>query len=188
METIPMQSLQVVYRATVMVGTLIVGALAYRAYGPQLEKLAPVVSRVQELAAAWLTDTDAVGDVETDAPSAPPANLMTETLPLTPAEPPRLLDANVQQAASWETGPPTPAAAEDHSPVTMVVRALNDLGVTEYSLTPWGDRGQAYRFHCSAPWGHEGRYSRQFEAIAADPAQAAEKVLAEVKAWHTTKR
>lgn len=179
----PMQSLQVVYRATVMIGTLIVGALAYRAYGPQLEKLEPVVTRLREMAAeAWSPDTtsEPLAELQT-----PPAEFRAEAEPLYVP----MRDAQVQPASTFPSEPsplaevPSADPVDEDPPVSSVVRELNHLGVTEYSLNPWGDGGQFYRFRCQAPWGDGGRYSRQFEAIAADPSEAARQVLAQVQQW-----
>lgn len=184
-----MQALQAAYRATVMIGTLVVGALAYRAYGPQLETLTPLVGRLQELAAevCWpASTTPQAPDVSSGLTH--PDRFVASASPLAAIEPPQLLDANVQPAASWDPPPPpatrtTPSA---ESPVAVVIRELNERGVSEYSLNKWGSSGEFYRFYCSAPWGDGGRYIRQFEAVAADPAEAAERVLQQVAHWQST--
>lgn len=180
-----MQSLTVAYRAFVMIGTLVVGALAYRAYGPQLEKLEPLVSRAQEIAVeAWWPDelaTESEGDID---PLAAPEAFAASATPLTRA----IVDSEVHPASTWPPSDAAPAsppqlvpASEGTTEVSEIVRALNELGVTEYSLNPWGDGGNYYRFRCSAPWGDGGRYARQFEAVASKPVDAARQVLQQIE-------
>jgi hypothetical protein len=60
-----MESLRTLYRASVMIGTLVVGALAYRAYGPELEKLKPLFTRAVEIASEMVSP-----DAQTDTPLA----------------------------------------------------------------------------------------------------------------------
>ncbi len=189
-----MHSLKVVYRATVMISTLVVGALAYRAYGPQLEKLQPIVERVRQLVAEACMPDPAADQLPSEDPlAAPPAEFEMPAEPLVAAEPPPLIDANVQRTASWDDEEPTPPPAttnppsppRDESSVAVLVQQLNGLGVTEYSLTKWGNSGQAYRFHCSVPWGPGGHYARHFDAIADDPADAARQVLEQVQQSQT---
>jgi hypothetical protein len=177
-----MESLRTLYRASVMIGTLVVGALAYRAYGPELEKLKPLYTRAMEIASEIISP-----DAETDTPLAegeggtPPEPF---TANATPLQAPVLLDQNVQPAggALEPIAPPlTPDSTE--SPVAAVVRALNERGVTDYAMTRWGADGTHYRFHCSVPWGEGGLYSQHFEAVAETPADAARQVLDQVNQW-----
>ncbi|WP_442483507.1 hypothetical protein [Aeoliella sp. SH292] len=177
-----MESLRTLYRASVMIGTLVVGALAYRAYGPELEKLKPLFTRAVEIASELISP-----DSETDTPLAEgeagsaPAPF---TALATPLQPPALLDQNVQPAGgALEPVVPPLAPESTESPVAAVVRALNERGVNDYSMTRWGADGTHYRFQCSVPWGEGGVYSQHFEAVAETPADAARQVLDQVNQW-----
>lgn len=183
-----MESLKLVYRATVMLSTLAVGALAYRAYGPQLEKLAPLFERGRQIASELL----APADNAEPAAATPPAEFTAEAAPLSaPLVPTPLQDANITPVGAWDDAQPAapplaPPADQASSPVTVAVRRLSDLGVSQYALSRWGDEGKFYRFHCSAPCGGAGQYSRHFEAVAPSPTAAAQDVLKQVEAWQRT--
>ena len=60
---------------------------------------------------------------------------------------------------------------------------LRKLGAADYALAHWGSEGNLYRFHCSIPFGSEGLMSREFDAIEADPVAAVRQVVGEVTSW-----
>ena len=174
-----------------MIGTLMVGALAYRAYGPEVESIAPLVDRARQVVAeAWspASRTDRLSADSSGSPP-PPEEFLVPVTPLAELNAPELLeDSAVQPAAAIQQGAPLAAANSAVSPVSVVIRELNERGVTEYSLNKWGSTGDFYRFHCSAPWGDDGRYACQFEAVAADPSEAAQQVLEKVAHWQASLR
>lgn len=187
-----MELLKLIYRATVMLSTLVIGAMAYRAYGPQIEKLAPLLERGQQIASELLAPAEAAKPSD----SPPPMEFTADARALgAPLEPATLHDSNVAQVAAWDASEAAalvpsalPQANENQSssPVTVAVRRLSELGVSQYALSRWGDEGKFFRFHCSAPCGGAGQYSRHFEAVAQSPTAAAQDVLGQVEAWQGT--
>lgn len=180
-----METFRVAYRALVMACTLVVGAMAYRAYGPELEKLAPVLQRAQQVLAEALSPAKEEPTPLAEVQPKPPAQLQLPAEPLASATAPPLVDPNVRPAGQWEDSPPNAVVHDETSPVARVVRELTDRGVEVYGLTPWGEDGRFYRFHCSAPWGGQAGFTRHFEAITPDPVAAAEQVLDQVTRWQT---
>lgn len=180
-----MESVKIAFRSIIMLGTLVVGALAYKAYGPQIDSMG---TRLHNLATDLLERGHSL-PVEPFVPATalalppldPPAEQLAEV-----AAPPPLFDEHVQPASGEIARVATPSsgipAAEPaaRSTVSEVVEELQQRGVREYSLVPWGSAGEFYRFQCSAAWGTGGRYVQQFEAIADDPAAAAAQVLQQV--------
>ncbi len=191
-----MASLKVVYRLTIMAGSLVVGGLAYVAYGPELETLKPAVERVRQAVIAALEDDSvetpladhaSINDLQPapagDSTTSPPADWYADPSgELTPISVSPQVDSQVMQAGLSVEGPI--AGAPLASSVVAVVEQLEQLGVKEYSLSPWGEGGQFYRFKCFAPWGEGGVFSQQFEAVANDPTEAANEVLQKIAAWH----
>lgn len=187
----PMESFKVVYRAAVMIGTLIVGALAYRVYGPQLEKLAPVLSRAKQVIADSISPSEAKGEEDSPLPAAPmdpltpsqPAGFIADEEPQ-PIHAPPLVDPAVKTVGGESAvplGPQSPGS--NRSPVAMVVDELKSRGIQRYSFTPWGNNGEYYRFHCAAPLAGGSGFTRHFEAVSADPAEAAQEVLRQINEW-----
>lgn len=186
-----MESIKVFYRASIMIGTLVVGALAYRAYGPQLEKLEPVLNRAKQVIADSMSPSESHGANETPLPAAPMA-------PLTPSQPgafivdeatrpihaPPLVDSAVTTAGGESDVPQGPqSAGSNRSPVALVVDELKSRGIKRYSFTPWGNNGEYYRFHCAAPLAGDSGFTRHFEAVSTNPAEAAREVLRQVDEW-----
>ncbi|MGI9455298.1 MAG: hypothetical protein ACR2NU_01985 [Aeoliella sp.] len=165
-----MASLKVIYRAVIMVGTFAVAGLAYVAYGPELQELQPVVDRLKE-AAVDLLDNQNDQSIETPVAGGSLTPFPEAANSLAPLGAPPLVDARIE--------PANLEVAE--TPVAVIARRLEQLGVTEYSLTPWGPGGGFYRFECSAPWGSSGNFSQQFDAVASDPETAARQVLEQVE-------
>lgn len=207
-----MNSLKIAYRTVIMLGTLVVGGLAYRAYEPQIRQLDPVLTRVQELAADYWSGGESETEAATEtnqplalkSPDEFPADISLSPLSLKEENKPAVFDAQVQPAAKWDEPPAlssagtapsealsdTPPAMSSLLPseasVAAIVQRLSAHGVTDYSLAPWGGGSEFYRFQCSAPWGLDGRYSKQFESVANEPAAAAREVLAQVEGWQAS--
>jgi hypothetical protein len=75
-----------------------------------------------------------------------------------------------------------PTATEPGSPTSKEIeQRLQRLGATYYLLETWGNNEQLYRFSCRAAAG--ASFTRYFEAVEADPAQAMLKVLRQLEAW-----
>jgi hypothetical protein len=82
------------------------------------------------------------------------------------------------------------AAVLDNRAAARLAQIRNELeGLgAEYILLETTDGSGAYRFHCQMPLNDEAPYTREFEATAAEPLAAAERVLGEVSAWRTASR
>lgn len=74
-------------------------------------------------------------------------------------------------------------AALDQAPLTWrsAVARLNALGIQHFQLEP-GETG-GFLFSCSYSPGNNPRITRRFEAEAAEPLRAVERVLAQVEQW-----
>ncbi len=169
-----------------MVGTLVLGALAYRAYGPQLEKLAPFVDRAKQLATETFSSEDEVQPPAADTAMAPltPAPPEAFQADAQPLHAPPLVDSQVHPVGGQQLQPVAPGPIEaDRSPVALVFDELKNRGISRCSLDPWGDNGEFFRFHCEAPVAGGSGFTRHFEAVSANPAEAAQEVLRQVSEW-----
>lgn len=190
-----MSTFTTIYRLLVMVGTLAVAWMAWQLYGPPPEKVRPVWNRVVEVVREAMQSEPA-------SPEEPYASHPFEGEPLEGLDPlleplsprPFPSDQAIQPIAHWQDAPPD-LVPETQQPgeqaagptsVPEVVQRLRQLGIADYSLAPWGTSGDIYRFRCAAPWGSEGAFHRHFEAVAANPADAALRVLSQVEAWQQT--
>lgn len=79
------------------------------------------------------------------------------------------------------------AAVLDNATAARLARIRSELEMlgAEYILLETTDGSGIYRFHCQMPVSDEAPYTREFEATAAEPLTAAERVLGEVSAWRT---
>lgn len=177
-------------RALVMLGVLVGGPAAWIYYGPLPPEAQQTVDRMvgaAKQAIGWdkssasspeRTDGAAIG-YQVPAPAwsggglttAPTfTHTSTTTAPqTTPAvEAPPLTTAQ------------TPTFEERIEPLLLQLRAL---GVVEYALERWGDGGSLYRFHCEMPLAASAQLTQQFEAVAGDPQQSVEQVVAQVGEW-----
>ena len=64
------------------------------------------------------------------------------------------------------------------------IARLNELGITDYQWQP-GDRDGQFLFRCRLVSRRNPRMMQRFEAEAAEPLQALEKVLAQIDEWPT---
>jgi hypothetical protein len=88
-----------------------------------------------------------------------------------------------------------PASAGPRAPAercSEITSELCRLGAAYFRLESWADEPQVFRFQCTLPLigasTPETTGYRTFEASAADPATAMQRVLADVQAWQTTRR
>lgn len=187
-----------------MAGTVVVATMAWRVYGPPSEQIEPLVDRARQSLAELLKPADESTLAEPGSPapfddSTPGLVQLTEgrrldaavgpaawnqPTPLegaeTPVSPPALVPD--QDSGAGAAGENVEAAAQ----MSAVYQRLRQLGVEQYGLSPWGTTPGLYRFRCSAPWGSEGAYHRYFEAVSADPLDAAQRVLDDVERWQTS--
>jgi hypothetical protein len=213
-----MASLQTLFRTVVMLATLGIVAKAWYLYGPTIDEMQTIGSRLSEVAQqAWAeywqaspTDSSLANDPRLppgDAAPAPfvPSNSVIEPMPHVPPAVPSGGQGTVQLAGGvpaeivpvapsspWPRGaapepvrlPVDTASAPIHTaPFQPLLDRLTQSGVRDHQLEPWGSRGELVRFSCSVPWANSPAYSRHFEAVAASPQEAIERVAAEIEAW-----
>ena len=173
-------------RALVMLGVLVGGPAAWIYYGPLPAEAQRTVERLvgaAKQAIGWgehgptpyvMADSAAV-NYQPAAPAwnggdATTAAVFTQTSAAAPApvEAPPLM------------APRTPTFEERLEPL---LARLRELGVVEYALERWGDSGTLYRFHCEMPLAASAQLTQQFEAVADDPQQSIEQVVAQVSEW-----
>jgi len=90
-------------------------------------------------------------------------------------------DARNLQAAEDER---SRAKRRSSEPLTWrsAVRRLNKLGIRHFQLEP-GARENEFQFSCSLTPSDQPRISHRFEAEAAEPLQAVERVLIQIEQW-----
>lgn len=178
--------LETFWRSTIMLGTLIVGAMALYLYGPPMEKVVAMVdqaaTRLQQLSSesqaveraqlpqALAAPTDVGGALRSPfGASTPPASAP----PLFAAAPP----------ARIRSDPPTSGPVADIAELTS---QLTDLGAEGVLVAPWGAEGEFHRIQFSAPLAGAAGFRRQFDAIRATPREAATVALAELREWRAS--
>jgi hypothetical protein len=190
-----MQSFKTMYRFMVMAATLAIIAMLWRLYGPPAEQAKSIAWRAVEWAHGALRPAG-----ELPIANQGPATLAAEPFgaaplpvaaPLVPAPlvSAPLVALPVENAAadpiSGQSIPVTSAAAD---PLQALLAQLEQLGVVEQQLVPWGAERQLVRFTCRATWGESPSFTQHFESVAAEPLTAVQEVLAEVSAWRLAKR
>jgi hypothetical protein len=185
-----------------MAGTFVVALMAWHVYGPPIEQLRPLLLRAKE-AVSDLWNSSRTTQLLAEIP--PPAAFDPPGPGLAPLEgATRYVDSQVAPAAGWSDPPPLsqpgtaasatisvgdPAAIDPtgaQGSVASAIEGLRSRGVADYSMSQWGTSSGLYRFRCSAPSGTGGMFQRHFEAVSADPAEAARRVLADVEAWQAS--
>jgi hypothetical protein len=120
----------------------------------------------------------------TAALNSPPLLLAAETSGgsgrIAPVSGPADDDVSLAPVGSQNVAPP-----DEQGRLRMLLDELAKLDVQNPELAPWGADGQHYRFCCRATLGNSPQWSRHFEAVAAEPAQAVEHVLAQVTSWRS---
>jgi hypothetical protein len=164
--------MQTMLRAAIMLAVLVGLPAAWIYYGPLPPQAQAAVDRM--VAAAkdavewdrWMT--------KSDARVAPPAVLVplhTVSAVAPPAQPAAVPD-------------PASSLAERVEPLLVQLRGW---GAAEYQLEPWGVGGRHYRFWCTMPIAESSAATQLFEAVAAEPQAAVERVAADVAAWQASK-
>ncbi len=163
----------VAMRALVMLMVLVGLPAAWVYYGPLPPAAQRVVNRLVELgrtAVAGESDPSPPQLRALPAASAtPPVHLTSATASAT-AAPPRVVEAE-----TWSD------QLEPH------LSALRQWGADEYTLEHWGAKDELVRFSCAISMGGGGAWTRQFEAVAADPQAAVRQVVGEVSAWQNAR-
>jgi hypothetical protein len=175
-----MNKFQAVSRTVIMLGTLVVGILAWQVYGPPPEKLAPLLNRAVEMANKSLGREPEPPSPET----LPPPQLMpmddSVAKPLTPA---------AQLRVDGEVAPASYASETTHPPAANNTEALllhlRSLGALEPELKTWGSSGNSYRCQCRAANPANPTLERHFDAIDDDPQGAVEQVIAQMERWRS---
>ncbi|QDU91786.1 hypothetical protein Pla175_52170 [Pirellulimonas nuda] len=162
---------QTLARAVIMMGTLVVGALAWCVYGPPPEQLAPLLNKANQLVNQALRG-DASGPAGAphsdtlaawDDPEAALKMLPTDAWPSAP-----------ELAAA-------PALAGDPA-LGAPIRQLEELGAHEVAVDAWGQSG-LYRCRCVVPVAGSVDFLRNFDAVESTADLAAQRVAADIRAW-----
>ena len=182
----------VFFRALVMLLTLVGLPAAWIYYGPLPQGAQRVVDRFVEVArdaVGWRqpVTTDSVNYMKT--PPRYDEELPTE---IEVSEVSRATfqgtSAPVRLALASETLPSISTSVEVgqdlNSQIEPHLALLQKLGVANYSLERWGE---GYRFKCAIPLGDNVDFTRQFEAINADPLAAVRQVVGEVTSWQNAR-
>jgi hypothetical protein len=162
------------FRALVMLSVLVGLPAAWVYYGP----LPPEAQRVVDRVVGAAKET-----IGWDTPSAPiAATAATDSrdsvAPVFSPTPSATSSAPVQSPALL--APKAPTFAERVEPL---LARLRQLGVVAYDLELFGSSGKLYRFHCEMPIGVDAHMTQQFEAVAANPHESVEQVVAQVSQW-----
>lgn len=180
----------VFFRALVMLVTLVGLPAAWVYYGPLPNGAQRVVDRFVEVAQNALGWKRPATVDSLDAQKTPVR--FNETLP-TPREravvsqakyeglrpPVQLTGATQDLPATDSTAPSAPQGEME-----MHLSLLKKLGVAQYALEKWG---AGYRFKCAVPLGDNPDFTRQFEAIDADPLATVRQVVGEVSSWQNAR-
>ncbi len=185
-QTSPLESF---WRATIMLGTLVVGGMALYVYGPPPEKAAEfidqVASRIQELSGE---QAEAAAG-EDPAAAFPGTRFATAPLPVPLGAPPQASVASQEPPAGASglvpLAPPLLPSGASGASVGSLKEQLAQLGAEEVQLEPWGADGTLYRLHFSALMAGQSGFRRHFDAIESSPTKAAASGLAALKEWRT---
>lgn len=174
----------VLLRAVVMIVALVGLPAAWVYYGPLPPGPQRIVDRALEVARTSL------GWDEPDAPGRAPAATLPSPVaatlgPSLVAATPVRYDTQVTPAISTAlTTRDQQALTAEMEPHLSLLRAL---GAAEYTLEHWGADSQLYRFRCAIALGAGDDVTRQFEAVAADPAAAVREVVGEATSWQNAR-
>ena len=112
--------------------------------------------------------------------------------------PPKPVGRNANEA-TWQAtafSPPnaeTPAPASEpgasaDDPFARGERRLRQYGATRYRLESWGDGGELFRCSANVALPDHPHGARHFEAVAASPSQAVDRMLEQIEAWRAGQR
>jgi hypothetical protein len=191
-----MESIKTMYRIVVMAATLAIVAMGWRLYGPSTDQCKSIALRGVEYVESLLRSPD---HTSKNAAAPPMAKLLAGPEPAAAFDsPPLLLAADpagnrpqISQASDPAVGglSTIPGGAQNVAPTGEEARLkglfdqLAQLDVQGPHLSAWGANRQLYRFQCRATWGDSPQISRHFEAVAPEPVQAVQYVLAQVNSW-----
>lgn len=167
-------------RTIIMFGTITVGAMAWKVYGPPPEQLAPIVNRAVELANQTLgRDATSPKSSELSAPRL--AAIGDSVIEPLPGGAPLRVDPEVAPASHF-LDIPTHSAPQAANADALLSR-LRSLGAVEVEVKPWGATGQTYRCACRMASPSNPTLERNFDAVAANAKSAVEQVLADIEEW-----
>lgn len=180
----------VIFRALVMLITLVGLPAAWIYYGPLPAGPQKVVDRFVEVAkdALGWKSNQTVGSMH-EFDKAPPR--YEEILP-TP-EDNRSVSRTIYQgqqtpvslvSAAEELPSTLPANQDLKQQIEPHLNVLRKMGAANYTLEEWGD---GYRFNCEVSLGNNIDFTRHFEAIDADPLATVRQVVGEVTAWQNAR-
>jgi hypothetical protein len=175
-----MNSYFAITRTIIMFGTIMVGAMAWKVYGPPPEQLAPIVDRVAELAA------QAVGREQANpslSGTHPPRQAASPSLLPLPAPSGASLRVDREVAPATVANQAPPYAQPQSARIDELLAPLRSLGVVDAELKPWGATGQTYRCACRVASAENPTLERHFDAVAADAQSAVEQVVGEIEQW-----
>jgi hypothetical protein len=211
-----MTTLQTFFRAVVMLATLGIVAKAWMLYGPSVEEMQTIGQRVVEVSHELIEkyrQGGAATPVDAHDPRIAAVPALAATMPPAPVRPPQPVQLAAAESSTPEFAQQAivlePVASTPPEPPTRLIPVapqqpasdqpsggdarleaaaaqLAQFGVHDYQVMPWGSDGRWYRCSCDAAWIGGAQFSRHFEAVAADPASAAEQVAAEIDAWRRT--
>jgi hypothetical protein len=152
--------------------------------------LGPLPLEAQRLASRLVTAAKEAIGLTNGGPSTEP---WVRVAPARPA--PKAAEESSAPVVAISTAPPplvAPRTAPAKPPTLAdrldpLLARLRQLGAAEYALEHWGEGGTFYRFHCEMPVGAT-QLTQQFEAIAADPQNSVEQVVAEVTSWQLSRQ
>jgi hypothetical protein len=165
--------MQTMLRAALMLAVLVGLPAAWVYYGPLPPQAQRAVDRVVATAKEavewdrWMTAADS----RVSQRAAPAAGVPVRTM--------SVVTPQAEPAAA-----PAPSLADRVEPRLAQLRGW---GAAEYRLEPWGDGGRHFRFWCAMPIVEGAAATQLFEAVAADPQWAVERVAADVAAWQAAK-
>ncbi len=176
------------FRATVMLLVLVGLPAAWIYYGPLPPEAMGVIQRTVATAKQSLGWEDRTpGESWANRSIAAPKFEASSTVP--PLQPIRQ-DSHFSLASATVALPPTTASVDDELAQQLEphLSLLRSLDASEYTLENWGGSGQLYRFRCEITLGENDDFTRQFEAIDADPLRAVHQVVGEVTSWQNARQ
>jgi hypothetical protein len=184
-------AMAVFFRALVMLVTLVGLPAAWVYCGPLPDGAQRVVDRFVEVA------QDALGwkrPATVDSLDVQKAPARFNGILPTPPDRPQVSQASYEGpqppaqlagATSVNLAAPlsTPANATQGE-MEMHLTLLKKMGAAQYALEKWG---AGYRFKCAVALGDNPDFTRQFEAIDADPLATVRQVVGEVTSWQNAR-
>jgi hypothetical protein len=202
-----MPSFTTIYRAVVMcaVGAIIVKG--WQSYGPSAAQVKSAAIKAIDWAKTTSSEPqEAAGDASqadprgpaprfdnsshaADAQAAAPGVIAgQEIAPNTAGSHDLNAAPLLEPLATTPIGTGAAPSDTDADPMAALMSRLEELGVIEPKLAPWGATGRLFRFCCRAPLADAPNAARHFESVAAEPTAAVQQVVAKVEAWRLAQR